>query len=120
MICSNHALQRYAERISQKESPQEIAQYIDRYAEKIQNDIEKMIAYGDCVYEGDSMKQKGRRTQIYVKDNWVVIYDADFDTIVTLYQVDLGVSETCNKMYISEALEKIRQCKDKYLESVSI
>lgn len=119
MNFSNHVLQRYAERISKKATPQEIAQYIDQYEDKVKEDIEKMLVYGTCVYEGESTKQKGHTVQIFVKDSWVVIYDPEYETVVTLYQIDLGVSKTCNDMYITEVLEKIKECENRYRSAVA-
>lgn len=116
MKVTQHAKERYAERIMTKENKTDVAVYISRHEEDIGIDIEKMIAYGKLIYSGKSLKNGSGKSEVYVKDLWVVIYDPDRDTVVTLYKIDLGVGKDYDKAFMSAALEQIEAAKADYGE----
>lgn len=118
MQISKHAKERYAERIRHKSETADIAQYIALNEDTIRENIEKMVKYGDVIYDGESAKQKGKRVKMYLKDMWVIITDPEYDTVVTLYKIDLGLSDEFNKMFVEEVVKKAAACRERYEEAV--
>lgn len=91
---SNHAEERYASRIMEKETNGDIKVYVRQNKDKIAEDISKMITYGELIYEGLPRANYGKRkVKVYLRDSWVVIVDALTDNVVTLYNVDLRVEK---------------------------
>jgi hypothetical protein len=112
---SKHAQQRYAERIMSKEGKGDIAVYISSNAEKICNDVNKMIDYGRLVYSGDT-ESSGQIHDVYMSDTWIVITDPKSQKVVTLYSIDLGVGDEFNKNYIKLLLERLDEAKERFAE----
>lgn len=118
---SQHAKQRYSERIMDKDNKNDINRFIVENEEKIKTDINKMIQYGECVYIGKQSQKdgKGNVLNVYLKDCWVVLVDIRAEVVVTLYKIDLGLDEEFNKAYISKMMEKLNGCK-KVLEDTQL
>ena len=116
MNITKHAKERYAERIMGRDNKTDVAVFVAQHEQKIKGDIEKMIAYGKLVYEGKSLKQQNSKTQVWVKDLWVIIYDPEKDNVVTLYNIDLGIGEEYDKQFIEKALQQIEDAKAVYNE----
>ena len=115
---SKHAKQRYAERIMDKDELVEVNIFIARNEEKINNDILKMIEYGEIIYEGESLNLNNKRnTLVCLSGTWVLILDAQSYNVITLYKIDLGLEEAFNKEYVSRMVEKINDEK-KTLEEI--
>jgi hypothetical protein len=111
---SNHAKQRYAERIMGRDDTTEINRYVNLNEEKIKTDINKMITYGELIYTGiqhKNDKKLAAPVDVYVKDCWVVIADNKIKNVITLYKIDLGVDDEFNKLYINKMLEKLNTAK---------
>lgn len=117
MVISTHAKERYAERIMGHDEKADRAVFIASHEEKICGDIEKMISYGSLIYSGPSTKTPGRTVEIYLNGLWVVIYDPGNDTVVTLYEVDLGVGEDMNRQYVAEVVKRIDEARAEYEET---
>lgn len=115
---SNHAKQRYAERIMGKEDI-DVNRFITLNEDKIKTDINKLIQYGEMIYSGKQSQRdnKGNVIDVYLKDCWVVLVDNRSKNVVTLYKIDLGLDDEFNKAYISKMVEKLNGCKE-VLESV--
>lgn len=115
---SKHAKQRYAERIMDKDELVEVNIFIARNEAKINNDILKMIEYGEIIYEGESLNLNNKRnTLVCLSGTWVLILDAQSYNVITLYKIDLGLEEAFNKEYVSRMVEKINNEK-KTLEEI--
>lgn len=108
---SKHAQQRYAERIMEKEDTSDIGVFIAQQQEKINEDINKMIEYGEEIYTGKA-NDKNVCTVI-IKDTWVVLVDKEKNVVITLYKIDFGVGDDFNQEYIRKMREKL----DKAIET---
>lgn len=109
---SNHAKQRYAERIMKKDETTEINRFINLNEDKIKTDINKMITYGEKIYTGIQAGQRNKNpVDVYLKDCWVVLTDTRSFNVITLYKIDLGVDEEFNKLYVSKMKEKLDAAK---------
>ena len=113
MQISNHAQQRYAERIMDKDNKSDIAVYIANNREKIETDINKMIEYGDLIYSG-KIEKGANTTDVYLKDAWVVLVDPNNKKVITLYSIDLGVGKEFNLQYLNMLLDKLHCAKTLY------
>lgn len=116
---SNHAKQRYAERIMCKEDNIDVNRFITLNDEKIKTDINKLIHYGELIYTGRQANKdgKGNIVDVYLKDCWVVLADNKAKNVITLYKIDLGLDDEFNKAYVSKMMEKLNIHKE-VLESV--
>lgn len=94
---SNHALQRYAERIMEKEGI-DVNRFVTLNEEKIKTDINKMIEYGDLIFSGKQFQKdcKGNVIDVYIKDTWVILVDGKAKTVITIYKIDLGLGDEFN------------------------
>lgn len=123
MQISNHAQQRYAERIKSREDKSDIAVYIAANKEKIETDINKMIEFGSLIYSGKLEKGQGL-TEVYLKDTWVILVDPGSQKVITLYKIDLGVGQDFNNEYVKILLEKLnkeqKECELKNIEITAI
>lgn len=113
---SKHAKERYAERIMEKDSTVEIKTFIAQNEDKIVNDINKMIQYGDLIYSGKQTQKDGRKydVEVYLKGSWVILADVKSKNVITLYKIDLGLGDEFNKEYINKMLEKFNIAKHNY------
>lgn len=114
---SNHAKQRYAERIMDKEETIEVNIFIARNEDKIKNDILKMIEFGEIIYEGISLNENNKKnTLVCLNGSWIILIDATSYNVITLYKIDLGLDENFNKEYVSKMVEKLNKEKENLLE----
>ena len=109
---STHAKQRYAERIMGKEDI-DINRFVTLNEEKIKTGINKLISYGELIYQSKQSQKDGNSNMIdvYLKDCWVVLADSRTKNVITLYKIDFGLDEEFNKTYISKMMEKLNICK---------
>lgn len=114
---SKHARERYAERIMDREHKADIARYVIENEEKINADINKMIEYGNVIYQGEQIRD-GKKCNISVvlKDCWIILCDKPKSTVVTLYKIDFGLDDDFTKIYIEKMMEKLTTAKEKYNE----
>lgn len=110
---SRHASERYAERIMGKENT-DVNRFITLNEDKIKTDINKLINYGELIYQGRQTQKdgKGAVIDVYLKDCWVVLADSRTKNVITLYKIDLGLDEEFNKAYVSKMLEKLNTYKE--------
>lgn len=111
---SNHAKQRYAERIMGKDDKIDASSFIALHEEKIQTDINKMLQYGELIYTGRQLQKdsKGNIIDVYLKGCWVLLADNKTKNVITLYKIDLGLDDEFTKSYISKMMEKLNQSKN--------
>ena len=116
---SEHCKQRYAERIMGKDDNGGVKRFIITNEEKIQNDIHKLIQYGELIYTGKQSQKdgKGNVVDVFLKDCWVVLVDGRAKKVITLYKIDLGLDDDFNRAYIAKMMEKLNANKEA-LESV--
>lgn len=116
MNISQHAKERYAERIMGRENKTDISVFISQHQQKIADDIEKMIVYGKLIYSGKSIKNPNTKSDVYIKDKWVIIHDPGKDNVVTLYNIDLGIGDEFDQQFINTALAQIESAKAAFSE----
>lgn len=111
---SKHASERYAERIMGKEDNLDVNRFITLNEEKIQTDINKLISYGELIYQGKQTQKDGKSNMIdvYLNNCWVVLADSRTKNVITLYKIDLGFDEEFNKLYVSKMMEKLNTYKE--------
>lgn len=115
MEISEHAKQRYAERIMDKTDKMSVATFILTHEEKIQTDIERMVEYANLLYTGVSTSQNSKEVvDVYLKDTWVIIIDNKKQRVITLYSIDLGVGKEFNEEYINKLLIQLEEAKKNY------
>lgn len=118
---SKHAKERYTERIMEKATSNEINTFLVQNEDKIINDINKMIQYGELIYTGKQTQKDGRtyNVEVFLNGLWVVITDIKSKNVITLYKIDLGVDEEFNQEYVSRMMDKFNAAKEN-LEYVTL
>ena len=111
---SQHAKQRYAERIMGKDDELDVNRFITLNETKIKTDINKLIYYGEKIYSGKPShnERKSSVLDVYLKDTWVILVEEATETVVTLFKIDLGLDDEFNKSYITRMLEKLNIAKN--------
>lgn len=106
---SEHAKERYSERVMEKQGKNAIVAYAATHADKILEDIRKMIGYGKCIYTGKSIQDNkaNYNCSVILSGTWILICNEDTDKVVTLYKIDLGLGEEFNKDYVERLMEKL-------------
>ena len=116
---SNHAKERYSERIMDKDNKADMLVFIQKNEQKIKEDIFKMITYGELLYSGKPTVDYNKQpVDIFLKDTWVVIVDITKQNVITLYSIDLDLGDEFNKQYIEKLLEKLKQAKERHEEAL--
>lgn len=110
---SKHCKERYAERIMGKEDV-DLNRFITLNEEKIQTDINKLINYGELIYQGKQTQKDGKSNviDVFLKDCWVILADSRTHNVITLYKIDLKIDEDFNKIYVSKMMEKLNAHKE--------
>ena len=117
---SQHCMQRYAERIMDKDSKADVAVFIAQHEQKIKEDIFKMIQYGTLLYSGKSTCEFNKQpVDIFLNGTWVIIVDIAKANVITLYSIDLGLGNEFNQEYINRLMDKLSAAKEEY-ESVCV
>jgi len=111
-------MQRYAERIMDKENKLEVNMYIQEHEDKIKTDITKMIQYGELLYSGKPTSDiyERRPVDIYQNGLWIIIVDIGRNNVVTLYSIDLGVGDEMNNLYVKKLTDKLNAAKQNLIE----
>jgi len=116
----NHAKERYALRIMDKDSKADVAVFIAQHEQKIKEDIFKMIEYGTLLYSGRSVSEYNKQpVNIFLNGTWVIIVDIAKENVITLYSIDLGLGKDFNQEYINRLLQKLEAAKTEY-ENISL
>ena len=114
---SQHAKERYAERIMDKTHPTDIHIYISDNENKIITDINKMIEFGELIHSGKN--EDNKLIDVYLKDLWIVLVDSKKSKVITLFRIDLGVGDDFDKEFIQRNLEKLTIAKEEYEKIVA-
>lgn len=118
---TEHAKQRYAERIMDKNEKYDIVSFIANNNAKITNDITKLVEYGQLLYQGTpNYEFQKQPVRIYLKDTWVIVLDNRADKVITLYSIDLGVGREFNDEYIGKLIERLDNAKKEYEEENTV
>lgn len=118
---TQHVKERYAERIMGRTDKSEINKFIAEHEDKIYDDIEKMIKYGEVIYEGQQVRSKDTRPCKYIlRNDWLVVVNAQDKTVVTLYKINLGAGDEINQLYINTMVDKIKSATERAAEKVQV
>lgn len=119
MTFTNHILERYVERTMGK-TGNELKQFLAQNSDQIKDKILKLYEYSELFWYG-KIKDHDFTYFTINRDGWVMVIDKNKTTLVTIYQVDLGLGVEFNKQYISELknyvsneLESIEELKNSY------
>ena len=113
---SQHAKERYSERIMEKDTRISVVQFMTDHDDKIVEDINKMIIYGQLLYSGKSLLDPKSPITIDIYNNglWVVIVDKNKNHIITLYKIDLGAGDDLNKEFYNILMKQLNNTKEEY------
>lgn len=122
LTISQHAKERYAERIKDIEDRSTIAVYITQHEDKIISDISKMIEYGELLYSGRNMSNQGNNKSetyisIYLNGLWILIVDKNKNQVITLYPIDLGIDDDLNHIFVDKLKDRIKKATEYYEET---
>ena len=119
MTFTNHILERYVERTMGK-TGNELKQFLAQNSDQVKDKILKLYEYSELFWYG-KIKDHDFTYFTINRDGWVMVIDKNKTTLVTIYQVDLGLGVEFNKQYISELknyvsneLESIEELKNSY------
>ena len=107
MIITTHALERYCERIMDKDK-KDIPVYVTQNKDKIEAWITKLYENSEYVCSG-KIKDNNISHYHINNDGWVLVLDIGRDKIVTLYKIDLDVGSEFNKEYIGKIKERLKE-----------
>lgn len=122
-IITNHAKERYTERIMGKTDKAAINQFIINHEDKIINDITKMINYGTLLYSGKSFAESktlsnvSEPIDVYNNGLWVIFVNNKTKAVITLYKISLGAGEELDKLFVENLSKIIREKTDIWNES---
>lgn len=112
---SQHAKERYAERIMEKDAKIDVTLFIQQHEQKIKEDIFKMIQYGTLLYSGKSTCEFNKQpVDVYLNGTWVIIVDIAKSNVITLYTIDLGLGNDFNNEYIKQLTTKLNTVKEQF------
>lgn len=107
---SKHAQKRYCERVNGYMDETSVNRFISLHSTEMRERINKLITYGDEVYEGDLKRHKG--TTIFRNGNWIVVVNKKDKVVISLWEKDLGLGDDFNKEYVGKTIDKINQKKE--------
>ena len=122
LTISQHAKERYAERIKDINDRSTIAVYVVQNEEKITNDISKMIEYGELLYSGKNITNQSNNKletfiSVYLNGLWIIIVDKNKNQVITLYPIDLGIDDELNHIFVDKLKDKIKKATEYYEET---
>ena len=114
---SKHAKERYAERIMERATNNEIQTFVVQNEDKIIGDINKMIQYGELIYTGKQTQKRKTydievNIEVFLNGLWIVITDVQAKNVITLYKIDLGVDDDFNREYVNRMMDKFNAAKE--------
>ncbi|MEG1597188.1 MAG: hypothetical protein RR359_02820 [Bacilli bacterium] len=114
MNISNHAMERYLEKIK-KVDKKDIKCLVSVNSEIYKSDINKMIDNSKMIYEG-KFNDKHKKTKFYVSDDICLVVSIDNSNVITLYRIDYGFNRDINKIIQTELMEELLIKDDEYIE----
>lgn len=111
LAISNHAMERYAKRIANRDTTLDIVAYVQTNKEKITEDINTMLEYSQHIYTGKVGAKDERPVNVYLSGTWVILTDILNKTVITIYKVEFGIGEEFNKQFINGILGRMEENK---------
>ncbi|PKM60707.1 MAG: hypothetical protein CVU99_06695 [Firmicutes bacterium HGW-Firmicutes-4] len=104
---SQHAKERYSERIMGRTEKNEICLYVVQNNELIEERINKMIDFGEFIYCGKV--NNDNYINIFVHDSWIIMTDRSNKKVITIYKVSLiDGDDVFNKLFVEKMITKIK------------
>lgn len=118
---TDHAYERYVERVKGRKTPQEILNIIRDNKEKFTKELKFLYLSSETIYHGAIGGNKNNNTDVLANpDGWLLIYDRDKKNLVTLYKIELGTGDPdFDRQYVKLALAQIAELKKKSQEAVA-
>lgn len=110
---TNHAKERYVERIKGIIDKQEIKRYLSTEDEKIVKEINKLYQYSELIYRGQIGGDK--TTKDFMLNNDICLV-ADNDCIRTIYRINFAFPEPTRLMVINDLKNEIRRLQEEVEE----
>lgn len=102
---SNHAYERFVERIVGIADPTDRRQYINSNKEMLTDRIFKMWDYAKYIWSGQLHDNTTKR--FWIRDNIVMVTDTGTTALVTLYRIDYGYKDDLNRQIAESILNDI-------------
>lgn len=116
IIVTQHASERYAERIADKEGIHDVKAYVAKYPDKIKGDIQKMLEHSEHIYHG-KVGPKDNVTDVFVAGTWILFVDIPRGKVVTLYKIEFHIGEEFNKEFVKRIMERMQGHKQQLEEA---
>jgi hypothetical protein len=110
---TNHAVERYSQRILGRPN----STFKSMSSEEQENIRKKIISYitdKNILYDQLPYRNEDgyvSTTDIYLYKNIIPIYDREAQTVITIYNIDLGFDDSINEKYSKVLKDKINQIK---------
>lgn len=105
---TKHALERWCERILNMIDSKEIALYINSNRDKLTNDINTTLQFGEFIYKGQLGNDNITR-HYYISGDIVLITNTDNNAVITVYKVDLGFTPELNTQVRKGLIQEIHK-----------
>lgn len=113
-IPSQHAAERFAERVWGCTTQPEKIKQANLRSEEIRVFLNKLCTYGECVYRGKIRQYN--ECLVYKKDNWIVLVSPSNNKIITCYPIKLGLDEEFDKKFVDGMSKKLQEATGKKLD----
>lgn len=101
---SNHAKERYAQRVVNRNDIVDMRKFINDHNQDIDKWINELIGYGESIYVGP-LKDKNC-VEVFINGLWVIITGPTKKIVITLYKIDFGDDEV-NHLFVNKMKNKI-------------
>lgn len=101
---SNHAKERYAERVMSRDNIIDIRKFVNDHNQDIGKWINELINHGQSIYVGP-LKEKNC-VEVFVNGLWVILVGPTKKVVITLYKIDFGDDEV-NHLFVEKMRKKI-------------
>ena len=119
-MITQHCKERYAERIRGRDAKGDMAVYVAQNQQKIEDDINKMLEFGELIYVGilrdrtDEALRDKKEVRVYLCGTWVLLTDKTNQKVITLYKIDFHLGEDFNKQYVSLKMNAINEAREHF------
>lgn len=112
MDITNHAKERYIERIKGITDKQEIKRYLVAEDERIVKEINKLYEHSELIYRGQIGSDRATK-DFYMNGDICLVVD---DCIRTIYHINFAFPESTRLMVINDLKNEIRRLQEKVEE----
>lgn len=114
MEISKHAKERYVERVVGITDTNGIVGYLMANEDLVNERIEKAVTFGKLIYTGALNGHKGAK--VYCNTSGLIaIVATNADLVITIYQIDFGLGEEFNELYVTNSLEKLEKLEEELI-----